>query len=240
MKLQKKIAVINFSGNVGKSTITAHLLAPRMDNPAIYSVESINSGADDNGLDVETMKGKKFGELADNLITQDSAIIDIGASNVEDFLKFMQQYSGSHEDFDYFIVPVIKEKKVQTDTINTIRTLKALGIDKKRILLIFNKVEMDESIKDEFAALFGLAEAEKSFVINQEAIIYQNEVFERLKTVGKSLGEITNDETDYKLKLREEKISESEKENCVRMIALKRLAITANKNLDAVFTTLFK
>ena len=38
----------------------------------------------------------------------DAAIIDVGASNVEDFLKLMQQYDGSHEEFDYFVVPVVK------------------------------------------------------------------------------------------------------------------------------------
>lgn len=234
-----KVAVINFSGNVGKTTVSGHLLKPRMGDAPIYSIESINTGADADGLDVEKMKGKKFGDLVDELITLDSAIIDVGASNVEDFLKYMQQFSGSHEEFDYFVVPVVKEKKVQADTVNTIRSLQKLGIDKKRIRLIFNKVEVDESVEDEFAALFGLADSEKSFIIRPEATIYLNEVFERLKSVGKSLGDITADETNYRAKLRETQVEE-EKELCVRMVALKRLAITANKNLDDAFKALFK
>ena len=92
---------------------------------------------------------------------------------------------------------------------------------------------------DEFAALFGLAEAEKSCVVKPEAVIYSNEVFERLKAVGKSLGEITADETDYRARLRQA-ADDDEKELCVRMVALKRLAVTANKNLDDVFKALFK
>ena len=98
---------------------------------------------------------------------------------------------------------------------------------------------MDESVTDEFAALFGLAESEKSFIVRPEAVIYSNEVFERLKAVGKSLGDITSDGTDYRAQLRQAK-DEDEKEMCVRMVALKRLAVTANKNLDDVFKVLFK
>lgn len=234
-----KVAVMNFSGNVGKTTVAGHLLKPRMGDAQIFSIESINSGADADGLDVEKMKGKKFGELVDELMQRDTAIIDIGASNVEDFLKLMQQYDGSHEEFDYFVIPVVKEKKVQADTVNTIRALQKLGIDKKRIRMVFNKVEVDDSVADEFAALFGLAESEKSFVVKPEAVIYSNEVFERLKAVGKSLGEITSDETDYRAKLKTA-TDDDEKELCVRMVALKRLAVTANKNLDDVFKALFK
>ncbi|MDP2027534.1 StbB family protein [Sulfuriferula sp.] len=234
-----KVAVMNFSGNVGKTTVAGHLLKPRMGDAQIYSIESINSGADADGLDVEKMKGKKFGELVDELMQRDTAIIDIGASNVEDFLKLMQQYDGSHEEFDFFVIPVVKEKKVQADTVNTIRALQKLGIEKKRIRMVFNKVEVDDSVTDDFAALFGLAESEKSFVVKPEVVIYSNEVFERLKAVGKSLGEITSDETDYRAKLKTA-TDEDEKELCVRMVALKRLAVTANKNLDDVFKALFK
>lgn len=229
-----KIAVLNFSGNVGKTTIAAHLLKPRMDDPPIYSIESINMGADGDGLEVEKMKGKKFGELVDELMTLDTAIVDVGASNVEDFLKLMQQYDGSHEEFDAFVIPVVKEKKVQADTVNTIRALQSLGVDRKRVRVVFNKVEIDETPADEFAAIFGLAESEKSCVVKPEAAIYANEVFERLKGVGKSLGEVTADATDYRARLREAQ-DEQEKELCVRMVALKRLAVTANRNLDVVY-----
>ena len=71
-------------------------------------------------------------------------------------------------------------------------------------------------------------------MVKAEAAIYANEVFERLKGVGKSLGEVTADATDYRARLREA-LDDQEKELCVRMVALKRLAITANRNLDVVY-----
>ena len=234
-----KVAVLNFSGNVGKTTIAGHLLKPRMGDATIFSVESLNVDASADGLEVERMRGKKFGDLQEQLMMLDKAIVDVGASNVEEFIKLMQQYDGSHEEFDYFVVPVVKEKKQQADTVNTIRALSDMGISKNKIRLVFNKVETDESLEDEFRVLFGLAQVEKSFTLRPEAVIYSNEVYERLKTVGKSLGSITSDETDYRAKLRETSDAE-EKEMCVRMVALKRLAITANKNLDDVFKALTK
>jgi hypothetical protein len=233
-----KVAVLNFSGNVGKTTVAAHLLKPRMGDAPVYSIESINAGADADGLDVEKMKGKKFGQLVDELMTLDAAIIDIGASNVEDFLKLMQQYDGSHEEFDVFIIPVVKEKKVQADTVNTIRALQQLGIPKKKIRMVFNKLETDESVTDEFASMFGLAESEKSFTIRQEAVIYANEVFELLKAVGKSLGDVSADTTDYRSRIRDT-TDMFDREASIRMVSLKRLAVTANKNLDDVFKVLF-
>lgn len=234
-----KVAVLNFTGNVGKTTVAAHLLSPRMEGAQIFSIESINAGADADGLDVEKMKGKKFGELVDQLMPLDKAIVDVGASNVEDFLKLMQQYHGSHEEFDFFVVPVVKEKKQLADTVNTIRALQKIGIDKKKIRLVFNKVEVDDSVTSDFAPLFGLAQSEKSFVINESAVIYSNEVYERLKGLGKSLGEVTSDKTDYRAKLRTA-TEQSDKDFAVQMVAVGRLAITANKNLDDVFKVLFK
>lgn len=233
-----KVAVMNFSGNVGKTTISGHLLKPRMGDAQIFSVESLNVDATSDGLEVERMKGKRFGDLVEQLMQLDDAIIDVGASNVEEFLKLMQQYDGSHEEFDFFVVPTVKEKKQQADTVNTLRALAKMGVPKGKVRLLFNKVELDDSVQDEFASLFGLAELEKSFVLKEGATVYSNEVFERLKSVGKSLADITADETDYRSKLRET-TDQDEKDHCTRMIALKRLGTTANRNLDEVFKVLF-
>ena len=112
----------------------------------------------------------------------DDAIIDVGASNVEDFMKMMQQFDGSHEEIDLFIVPTLKEKKVQADTVNTVRALRTLGIPAKKIRIVFNKLDVDENPSDEFPSLYGLAAGEKACVVSDAATIRSNEVFERLKT----------------------------------------------------------
>ena len=48
-----KIATVNYSGSVGKTVTTSHLLAPRIPDAEIIAVESTNESAADLGLNVE-------------------------------------------------------------------------------------------------------------------------------------------------------------------------------------------
>ena len=105
-----KIAIINFSGNVGKTTIARQLLAPRMKNAQEFMVETVNASASDAETAAERLKGKQAGDLLQDLLLLDHAIVDIGASNVEDFVRWMAKLQGSHEVFDYYVVPVISTK----------------------------------------------------------------------------------------------------------------------------------
>ena len=65
-----KLAVINFSGNVGKSTITRHLLAPRLPGARVIAVESINA---DEGQE-QSLRGFQFGELQEYLQAVDDVV----------------------------------------------------------------------------------------------------------------------------------------------------------------------
>ena len=56
-----KVAVINFSGNVGKTTIARQLLGTRM-NADEFAVETINAGASDESVRTSRIKGKDFGD----------------------------------------------------------------------------------------------------------------------------------------------------------------------------------
>ncbi|MCE4351924.1 hypothetical protein LYZ86_22400, partial [Xanthomonas hortorum pv. cynarae] len=144
-----KIAVINFSGNTGKSTVSKHLLYPRLKDAEYIAVESINA---DEG-EGESVRGKQFGALQEQLLVIDSAVIDVGSSNVEDFVKLMRQYRGSHEDMDLFVIPAVKEAKQIKDTIATIQALAAMGVPAKKIRVVFNKLEADDTVEDAFYPL---------------------------------------------------------------------------------------
>uniref|UniRef100_A0A1A9VZG1 Uncharacterized protein n=1 Tax=Glossina brevipalpis TaxID=37001 RepID=A0A1A9VZG1_9MUSC len=61
--IEMKVAILNYTGTVGKTTIAAHLLSPRMNNAPIFSIKSINETAEGLGIDVEKMNGSKFREL---------------------------------------------------------------------------------------------------------------------------------------------------------------------------------
>ena len=108
------IAVINFSGNVGKTTTARHLLSPRLNNAEVIPVESINADTLENEV---MLRGKEYGALQRYLATLEHAVVDVGASNIEDFISLMQEYRGSHEEFDLFIVPTVPPLKQQRDTV---------------------------------------------------------------------------------------------------------------------------
>lgn len=235
------ICVLNISGNVGKTTIAVHMLYPRVAGASMFSVENLNSGIEDFDIkEAETLKGKRFGDLTDNILMSEAAIVDVGASNVEDFLNLMGQYKGSHDDYDYFVVPAISQEKQLKDTITTIKILSDLGVPAEKIRVLFNNVDLDDvEDLDGFAALFGLHSIAPTFTISRKATIYNSEIFDGLKQANKTLGEVAQDTTDYKAKVRAKGASAEDKEAALRMLALQRLASAANENLDEAFTALF-
>ena len=231
-----KVCVLNFSGNVGKSTIAAHLLQPRL-NAQVFSVESLNVDASSDGLEVARLRGKHYNDLLRRLMKLDDAIVDVGSSNVEDFLKMMQHYADSQEEFDLFVVPVVKDGKQQADTVTTIRALRAIGVPAAKILVLINKVETDDDLRTDFAGVFGFC-ASGEATIPEGGVIFANELFAMLKTQQLSIGALNDDATDYRQRLRVA-ANEDEQDAAIQMIAMKRLAKTCKKNLDAAFAALF-
>ncbi len=233
-----KVAVINFSGNPGKTTLVENLLAPRM-TAQKFRVETINAGPlSDSGA--KNLKGKDFGGLQEDLMLLESAIVDVGASNVEEFIKQMGQFDGSHEEFDCFVVPTVSEKKQQIDTVNTIETLAGLGVPTRKIRVVFNKVELEDAgdLPRIFSTIFGLHADKKCFTLKRDAVVFRNEIFERLHLLKKNVAEIVADKTDYRSMLRQAK-EDDDKAHAVSMISAQRLANSAQKNLDDVYKALF-
>jgi hypothetical protein len=235
-----KVAVLNYCGTVGKTTIAAHLLAPRIPSARIYAVETINETAGDLGLDIEKMKGEKFGKLFKDLMVAESAIIDVGASNVEDFIDQMVKFEESHVEFDYFVVPVTSGGKEQKETLKTIQALAGVGIPAERIRIVFNRV--DTEVMEEFAPILGYAKQSKAFIANQEAAIYENEVFNLLSAKKTTIAAVLNDETDYRaaLKTLDREADKKKIAHYTDMHAIKSLAKGVNRQLDTVFAALFK
>lgn len=234
-----KVAVLNYTGTVGKTTISAHLLSPRMNNAPIYAIESINETAEGNGLDVEKIKGNKFRDLFKKLMVADDAIIDVGASNVEGFLDGLVKFEDSHLEFDSFIVPVTSGSKEQKETIAMIQTLADLGIPAEKIKLVFNRVEAD--VSEEFGPLLNYVKKSKAAIANHDAAIFENELFDMLSVKKLALGEMQNDETDYKAKAREigKEGDAKLRSHYSDMHMIKSLSKNVNRNMDTVFSALF-
>lgn len=232
-----RIALVNFSGNVGKTTIAQHLLSPRLVGAPIFAMESVNQ-SDLTGA-VEQLHGRQFGELQEHLLTLEDAIIDVGASNAEAFVRGIERFYGSQEDIDCYLVPVTKERKQQADTVTTIKTLAELGVDPERIRVIFNKVEPDEPLESAFPILFGFSMAESLFDLNPQAAIEANDVYERLKSRGQTVSDVIQDTTDHKARLRAAK-DERARAEAISAISIKRLAVAAHRNLEAVYAAVMQ
>jgi len=228
-----KVAIINFSGNVGKTTVARHLLAPRIKKAEIVSVESAN--ADEQEADA--LRGKDFAHLQQYMLASDDLIVDIGASNVEDLLSLMRKFKGSHDDFDYFIIPAVPDVKQQKDTANTANELAKMGVPSSKIKIILNRVEDAETPGKQFTALLGFLAVNQVATLNMAAHLTDNEIYQLVKQDGRSISDLAADKTDYKA-LIGKATDKGEKVALADKLAVKRLATGVLPELDACFAAL--
>ena len=228
-----KIAVINFSGNVGKSTVARHLLLPRIEAAELVAIESVNA----DGGKGPSMRGRQFGELQEYLQTVDSAVVDIGASNVEELLGLMQRYRGSHADFDCFVVPTVQAFKQQQDTIATLVELARLGVPSSRVKLVFNMVEYGVAVEPAFDVIMGFVANHPIAQAKPACCLGMNEIYGRINGQGADLAALARDETDYKGLIAKARDT-PEKLALAQKLATRRLASGVVPELDACFAAL--
>jgi hypothetical protein len=228
-----KIAVINFSGNVGKTTVARHLLLPRIEGAELIAVESLNA---DDGQG-QALRGRQFGTLQEYLQTVDSAVVDIGASNVEDLLALMRRYRGSHDDFDAFVVPTVPALKQQKDTIATLAELARLGVPAHRLRLVFNMVEDGVEVAQAFDTLLAFLGEQPIAIADVHCRLGTNEIYERVKGSGADIATLASDGTDYKALIAKAR-GTTDRLALARKLALRRLARGVLPELDACFAAL--
>ena len=228
-----KIAIINFSGNVGKTTIARHLLMPRIKGAELISIESTNA---DEG-EADALRGSDFAALQQYMHTVDNVVVDIGASNVEDLLSLMKKFKGSHEDFDYYIIPAVGDLKQQKDAGNTAEKLVAMGVPAAKNKIILNRVlDLDKADK-QFFALTSFLATNPVATIDPACALTDNEIYQRVKHDERSISALAADKTDFKALIAKAK-EQSEKLVYADALAVKRLATGVLPELDACFKAL--
>ncbi|HAN4372006.1 TPA: transcriptional regulator, partial [Escherichia coli] len=188
-----KLAIVNNSGNVGKSTICQTLLKPRLEGSEIIKVETLNT----DGTNDEKLSAKEFDEIIKRIDDSECTIIDVGSSNIEQFLVQMNEYQGSHDLIDYFIVPVVREAKQQIDSIQTITTLMAMGVEQDRFKVIFNLAEKDTPINKQYS-VFLADDVCKEIVGENPVVVYHNNIFNILNKSGLQYDDVYNDNRDFR------------------------------------------
>ena len=86
-----KIALINYSGNVGKTTMARDVFKRRLPGYEIVSVESVNN----DGQESVIIRGDDGENLHIEIIYNDGLILDVGSSNLEAFSDRVQKLGRS-------------------------------------------------------------------------------------------------------------------------------------------------
>lgn len=231
-----KIAVINFSGNVGKTTIAKHLLLPRIPGAEYIAIESVNAGDGD----APALRGKQFAKLMEYLHTIEHAVVDIGASSAEDLMELMRSYEGSAKGFDCFIVPTVPALKQQQDTIATLIDLAHQGVPPSRLKVLFNMVEPSNAIAESFYLVLGYLEEQPIATADTACQLRVNEIYARIRGRKGSQADIpalARDQTDYVLLIQKAEDTAS-KIALAQQLATSQLARSVVRQLDACFTAL--
>ena len=231
-----KVAVINLSGNTGKTTLSKHLLAPLL-NARRVQIEDVNSS--DGTPDIEVTAGK-FKTLAAQLNVagdDENFVIDIGASNAKSMIEHFSALRSTRSAIDYWIIPVVPAAKQKTDSINTAATLMEIGVDPKKIVMVLNNVTDTESVEYDFKTIF---DGGKLGVQVATQVVLANEVFELLKNENNSVFDLANNRPDFKTLIKAARDSgDSNALNAlgVRMVT-QDLAEDAVENLRGVFASM--
>ena len=233
-----KIAIVNYVGKTGKTTLAANLFAPRMPDAPLLAIESTNESAASLGVDVDQIRGERFREIVTRLARLDDAIIDVGASNIEDFLAGLGRFADASDDIDRFIVPCVPGSREERETVSMIGTLAGLGITANKLRIVFNRVQRD--VTEEFPLLLKFVEREQVCIADPAATVYENEVFDLLSRRGLCLSQAISDPQDYKAALRAlpKDADPREAARLEDMFAIKALARAASANLDTVFSAI--
>jgi hypothetical protein len=175
--------------------------------------------------------------MQEYLQTVDNVVVDIGASNVEDLLALMRKYRGSHEDFDYFVIPTVPALKQQQDTIATLTELARLGIPASKLKVVFNQVEDGADVREAFDTLLAFVEQNPITQVCPQCKLGANEIYERVKGTETRLADLADDETDYKALIARAKDG-ADKLALAQKLATRRLASGVVPELDECFAAL--
>lgn len=182
------VLVANFSGNVGKTTITKNLLLPHMAGVRIFAVEDVNAGY--NQGEAVQLSAEQTQSILEQVIEasfSSPVVVDVGASNVSIFFAALATYENMQEFIAKVVVPTEPSEKVQTDTLSTLHYLtEKLGFDASKINLVLNKVQ-PRAPETVFAYLMDEAAQMGVFVMGR---IPDSETFQIAANMGKTIQEL--------------------------------------------------
>lgn len=229
-----KVAIVNYSGSVGKTLAATYLFKPRMPSAKFFALETINLSASDLGIaEVVSLKGDNVGELIQEIVFEDDAIIDIGASNIERFLEGASKYEGALHEFDCFVIPVTPDDKAWQESIKTAIALSKAGIKREKIVFLPNRIK--NSPEEDIDAVYQWVKEKKLATIHPKAFIFDSEIFGYLAHYKMSFEELLSEDAEEFKKKAKETTDKDEREAAARRYRWMKLAAPVKRNLDSAF-----
>ncbi|HDR9474430.1 P-loop NTPase family protein [Burkholderia multivorans] len=244
--MSKKIAVINLSGNVGKTTLATNWLKASRPEATFISVELHNASV---ATEIESTKAEEFSasefrDIFRSIMMKDDVIVDVGASNVVQFMTELTRYKSAIGELDLIIVPTVPADKQQKDTIATIEWLSKLGFPANKIRIVFNMYNGGEAnlpVEYVYSQIAGYAatEGKNKATYEPHIVIKQSEVFDLVRR--KNIRELAEDQTDWRAKRAEAKAAGDMEalEAAIDAQADHDLAVDAQANLARATDLLF-
>ena len=236
-----KALMIHGSGNLGKSFVTREVFYQNFigNNKMVLEIESRNASSSNFAINVVRIDFDKPSTLQD--ITQfgiiyDDYVIDVGSSEIKDFLNAIEKTKEILDEFDLIIVPTIKDHKIIPDTKKTMAIVRLLGYEHK-MQILFNRVTNPSNIEEDFESLFVWAKKEK-FSLNPNLYLpdYKDAANDLIKEKLLS-SELLNDQTDYRalsIKYHQEGDTERSRKASNRLLT-QRIAKSLNIDAKALF-----
>lgn len=226
------ILVANKSGNVGKSTLTNHMLVPRIPNAKVINVESINNSGESTG---EKLSAHEFQKIFDIIFSSEgNVIVDVGSSNIEMFLDTLTvEYEGAINFFDYIIIPIVSDEKQQIDSLGTATSFKLMGYPEEKIKFVLNRCNMKRNTEEQFNLFF----AKTGLKPTEVSTVREVNLFKSLKEKGMTYKSLAEDNRDLDKLIKECK---NPKERAVLFTAklFKQGYDSYHKDLDTAFSDL--
>lgn len=144
-----KILITAKTGSVGKSFLAQHVFGPAVGD--VICIESLNH----TEAGIEKYTSGNFDDIFASLVTRESVVFDLGASEYVNFFAEAEKLGGVLEDFDKFIIPTKDTQKEKKDCISTIEDLLKFGVPKNKIHVVFSRVPDKCDIGKVFADLIN-------------------------------------------------------------------------------------
>ncbi|OQR35349.1 hypothetical protein BWR15_15570 [Pseudomonas sp. T] len=121
-----------------------------------------------------SVRGEEFKKIYLEMVMNDDLVVDVGASNSEAFFEGLASFEAGYDEVDLFVIPVVSGAKEQAESILTAKALRAMGVDKNKVVVVFNRVK--RSVCEEFPEVLHAAEV-VGFIADPRCMVFENDIY---------------------------------------------------------------